>query len=332
MKRFMTILVLLLLAVTTTTALAQEESARIRVVHASPDAPPVDVRGGGETIFSDVAYNSVTDYTPVASGSLDLKVVPAGSAEDVLAETPVELEAGQAYTVVVAGKQALLEPFLLEDDASPPGASQVRVRFIHASPNTPAVDVVLESGSLLFNNVPFKNSGNYISLDAGTYSLAVQIAGTGVDAATAPDVDLAGGTVYTLFATGLAGGLPELQVLVAGDAGEAASVSVLPAATATAISALPAATATTDSALPAATATEAAAQMVQATPIPATPTVAAPATEEPEDDDIEPGVMPVTGGDDHSIPQLILLGLGLLLLISVLAVGFHSSRQPVDTR
>lgn len=330
MKRLVTILVLLLLAVTSAAALAQEDAARIRVVHASPDAPPVDVIEGEDTIFSDVAYNSVTNYIPVESGSLDLKVAPAGSAEDILAETAVELEAGQSYTVVVAGRQALLEPFLLEDETGPPGESQARVRFIHASPNTPAVDVVLESGSLIFNNVPYKNTGNYISLDAGTYNLAVQIAGTGVDAATAPEVELTGGTVYTIFATGLAGGMPELQALVAGDAGQAASMSVLPAATATAISAQPVVTATG-----VVTATVAA-QTGPVTPEAGTPAATPPAgetaEEEAEEDDIEPGVMPVTGGDDPSRLQSVLLGLGLLLLITTLAVGFRSSRKPVDTR
>ena len=41
------------------------ETARIRVVHASPDAPAVDICANGAAAFSNVAFPSATDYATV---------------------------------------------------------------------------------------------------------------------------------------------------------------------------------------------------------------------------------------------------------------------------
>ncbi len=199
-------------------ALAQGEPAQVRVVHASPDAPPVDVLVDGNVVFQNVAYNNISDYMPVAAGSHTVAIVPAGAAEPVLAQTTADLEADQPYTLAATGKQALLEPLLLRDDPSLPPPGQARLRFIHLSPNAPAVDLTRPGAGALFSGVPFQNDGSYITINPGTYTLEVQIAGTGVAAAVAPGLELEGGTAYTVFATGLAGGIPALQALVGVDA------------------------------------------------------------------------------------------------------------------
>jgi hypothetical protein len=345
MKRLIWVMMFLLLATSPTGALAQDQSAQVRVVHASPDAPNVDVLINDDTVFSNVTFNQVTAYTPVSVGSISFKVTPAGQGGSVLSEVAFNLEAGQEYTVVIAGKQALLEPVLLEDNNTLPPAGQVRLRFMHASPNAPALDLTLANGSLLFGNVPFKNTGNYISLDAGTYDLQVQIAGTGVAAATASEVTLAGGTVYTIFATGLAGGIPELQFLISVDASQAAAVAATPTAAASA-------TVEASATMEASATTEASATMEaeQAAAVAATPTVVVSATMEAAqtpageatptamtaptgvatDEGIEPGVMPTTGGEDNSLIQSVLLGLGLVMVVAALAMGFRSFRKPVD--
>ena len=55
------------------------ETARIRVVHASPDAPDVDICANGAAAFSDVAFPSATDYATVEEGTYQIRVVAAGT-------------------------------------------------------------------------------------------------------------------------------------------------------------------------------------------------------------------------------------------------------------
>lgn len=332
MKRSLFVLgcVLLVLA-SAVTARAQEQPARLRVVHASPNAQDVDILIDGEVAFANIPFNRVAGYEPAPAGSRTVQVVPAGADEPVLAELPVELGAGQDYTVVVAGKAPLIEPLLLQDSNSLPPASQARLRFIHLSPNVPEVDLARQGGSQLFSNVPYKNPGAYISVTPGTYNLEVQIAGTGVTALDAPEVTLDGGQVYTIFMTGSAGGIPGLQALLNVDTGEAAAAapSPVPQTTPTA------APDTTPTAIAQATtaptpdATPAAAQATTA-PTPDTTmeaTVPVTATAAAEEEGIEPATMPTTGGEDSALVELAVLALGLALVIAIGFAGLSSTRR-----
>lgn len=346
MKRSLFVLGCILLVLASAVATqAQEQPARLRVAHASPNAQDVDILIDGEVVFGNIPFNQVTGYEPAAAGSLTLSVVPAGADEPVLAELPVELGAGQDYTVVVAGKAPLIEPVLLQDSNSLPPASQARLRFIHLSPNVPEVDLARQGGSQLFSNVPYKNPGAYISVTPGTYNLEVQIAGTGVAALDAPEVTLSGGQVYTIFMTGSAGGIPGLQALLTVDAGEAAAVAASPVPEATPASTpgttptavAQATTAPTSDATPApAQATTAptsdvtpAAGQATTAPIPdvtVAATVPVTATEA-EEEGIEPATMPTTGGEDSSLVELVVLALGLALVIAIGLAGLSSTRR-----
>jgi LPXTG-motif cell wall-anchored protein len=112
-----------------------------------------------------------------------------------------------------------IEPLVLIDNNSTPEAGKAHVRFVHASPDAPAVDIaVADGGPVLFSNVEFKGVGDYLPVDAGTYDLEVRIAGTETVALEVPGVALADRTVYTIFAMGLAGGDPALEAVPSVDA------------------------------------------------------------------------------------------------------------------
>jgi hypothetical protein len=55
-------------------------------------------------------------------------------------------------------------------------------------------------------------------VDAGTYDLEARLAGTETVALSVPGVQLDEGTVYTIFAMGLAGGEPALTAVASADA------------------------------------------------------------------------------------------------------------------
>ncbi len=82
-------------------------SALARLVHASPDAPAVDVYANDEPLFENVAFTEATDYVPVPAGDYTLSVRPAGDPETTVAEFDVTLELGTAYSAYAIG---YLEP------------------------------------------------------------------------------------------------------------------------------------------------------------------------------------------------------------------------------
>ncbi len=199
---------------------------RVRVVHASPDAPAVDVLVNGNVAFSNAPFKGITQYASLAAGSYDVKVVPTGATEPAVISANLTLEADKDYTVVAVGKLANIEPLVLIDNNSAPAPGKAHVRFVHASPDAPAVDIAVKGGPVLFSNVAFKGVGDYLPVDAGTYDLEVRLAGTSTVALDVPGLKLDAGTVYTVFAMGLAGGQPALTAVPSVDA--TAGPAVLP--------------------------------------------------------------------------------------------------------
>lgn len=102
-------------------------TARVRVLHASPDAPAVDVVAGenGDALFENVAFGE-SGYTEVPEGEYPLVIYPAGDRETSVFEIDVSLAGGTVYSAFAIGylepEGALAdEPFeiLLTEDSLP---------------------------------------------------------------------------------------------------------------------------------------------------------------------------------------------------------------------
>jgi hypothetical protein len=199
------------------TVSADAHQARVRVVHASPNAPAVDVWVNDGKAFTNAPFKGITDYATLNIGTYNVKVVPTGATEPVVIGADLTLEA-KDYTVVAVGLLENIEPLVLVDNNSAPASGKAHVRFVHASPNAPAVDIAVKGGQTLFSNIAFKGVGGYLPVDAGTYNLEVRLAGTNTVALDVPGVALNDGTVYTIFAMGLAGGEPALAAVPSIDA------------------------------------------------------------------------------------------------------------------
>lgn len=114
------------------------DAARVRLVHAAPDAPAVDVAVvGGDVVIPDVSYGQASGYAEVPAGTYELEARIAGS-EDVALPLPgTVLAPNTSYSVYVVGQVAdaslgmVLVPVLISqdiagtpvpDDASTPGS------------------------------------------------------------------------------------------------------------------------------------------------------------------------------------------------------------------
>jgi len=190
-------------------AAAQSGTGRVRVMHASPDTPAVDVFVDGQKAISALAFPNATGYVALPAGPHEVKVFPApsdGTGTPALQAT-LTVEAGRDYTVLAVGRlgDGSLTLLPLADDNTTPAAGKVRVRFVHASPDAPAVDIAVRGTStLVFSNVAFKSVGAYQTVDAGTYNLDVRVAGTSTVALPIDGLTLTARTVYTVVAVGLA--------------------------------------------------------------------------------------------------------------------------------
>ena len=204
---------LALLAGMAAPAAAQDE-AYVRVVHASPDAPNVDVWVDGEIVLTDVPFTAVSEYLSLPAGTYNVQVTATGATDPVI-DADLSLEAGTSYTVAATGLLADIAPVVLTDDRAP-ASGQAKLRVFHASPSAPAsVDVAVTDGPVLVEGLAFPEATGYLTVDAGTYPLEIRAAGE-TDAALTLEATLAAGENYTAIA--MDGGDAGVQVIVATEA------------------------------------------------------------------------------------------------------------------
>jgi Domain of unknown function (DUF4397) len=130
----------------------QPDSAKIRVVHASPDAPAVDVyvAGNATPVISGLAYGQSSPYLTVDAGSYDFEVRPAGAAPTsapVYSTGALALAADAQVTAVATGFVASTDAansfrvLPLAEQFVAGGAGKVQLRIVHGSPDAPTVGI-----------------------------------------------------------------------------------------------------------------------------------------------------------------------------------------------
>lgn len=180
-------------------------NARVMAVHASPDAPAVDLLVDGTVVGSGLAFPNNTGYLTVPAGTRNVRVNAAGTTTSVInANVPVTANAN--LSVFAVDSVSKISAIVLTDDLTAPAGGKAHVRFVHLSPDAPAVDVAVTGGPILFANQSFKGFTAFTPVDAGTYDLEVRAAGTGNVVLSVPGVALTAGRIYTVWARGFAGG------------------------------------------------------------------------------------------------------------------------------
>ncbi|MEM9489134.1 MAG: DUF4397 domain-containing protein [Myxococcota bacterium] len=215
----------------------------VRTAHLSPDVPPVDfcfVPADGDPIGpvleesglrDGIAFGDITPYLPVEEGIYAVRVVADDATDCTAAVTEFPSVAvpagGFEITAAVVGfadpaTDPELELIFWIDDNNDPAADRSKLRFIHTSPGTPAVDagllapgqITLAEDDILFDTITYKQTASpaYVELEPlADSTMRVQAAddpNVGVDLS---GLTIPAGTVATVFAIGE---LADLRVLV----------------------------------------------------------------------------------------------------------------------
>jgi hypothetical protein len=93
---------------------ATNGKARVQVIHASPDALPVDVRAGDNVVVKGLGFARASATLNLDPGNYNLAVVPSGATEPVvinLANTA--LNPDTIYTVLAINTQDKIQPLVL---------------------------------------------------------------------------------------------------------------------------------------------------------------------------------------------------------------------------
>lgn len=197
----------LALVLTAAIPVSAANDAMVRVLHASPDAPSVDVfvNDGKVDALSGASFGDLTDYVKVPGGTYSIKV--CATADNTLCPIgPVDLtfDAGKKYTIAASDLLVAIKADVFVDGNAVDGKAKVRV--VHLSADTPAVDVLTQDGAAkVVENLAYPDATGYLKLDPGNYDLKVCLNSDNTACPAAvdlPALDLDGGVAYSVFAIG----------------------------------------------------------------------------------------------------------------------------------
>lgn len=175
----------------------------VRVFHASPDAPTVDVYIDQFPIAKNLDYKNFSYYVPVPVGNYDVEVYPAGDENDPVLSINIDVPGGQIITVAATGNLDDLTLLPIIDDATQMvNEGEAKVRFYHLSPDAPEV-YITANGNELFENISFREGSEYADVPSGSYNIQAYPIGAN-EAALSSTININEDKIYTIYAIGSA--------------------------------------------------------------------------------------------------------------------------------
>ncbi len=198
-------------------------TANLRVLHAAPDEPDVNILIDGNTVNSNLAYSANTGYISVSSGSRHLQVEAINSSTPIV-DTTLTLADSTNTTVIVTGTTTI-SPIVLTDDTTTPTSGTAEIRLVNAAPSMGGADVyVVPTGtsivgvSPLVSGITFQTASPYQSLTitAGTsanYDVYFTEPGTKLAELATSGISITSGSALTFVSMNNVGGGFTFQVL-----------------------------------------------------------------------------------------------------------------------
>lgn len=188
---------------------------QLRLLHASQNSGNLQLLTGGQTQLGAIGFTSVTPYTDLTATSLSLTLRTSPGGIPIL-DTVVTIPDSSLVTVVADGDSANLTLRLVFDGRPVADTTFIKLRMLHESPASAALDLYVTDPLVLIDTVPptlagvtYRVATQYLILQSGTYQIRVTTGGTKDIVVDTGILDLGNGAVRTLTvfdATG--GGLP----------------------------------------------------------------------------------------------------------------------------
>lgn len=190
----------------------KKNSSLVRVFHASPQAPGVDVYVNDQIVFSDLVFGEFTKYVYLDEGEYKVDVYPTGKKDTPVISQMVDIPSQQIFTIVATGNLDDLGLLIVPDKVSKsPSKDYSSIRVIHLSPNAPGVDILVD-GDTLFEDISFGEGTDYVDLNPGTYNVNV-VLNTDKSVVLPLKVTLNPDKIYTIYIIGNPPTLQAVQVV-----------------------------------------------------------------------------------------------------------------------
>jgi hypothetical protein len=196
------------------------EPTQVRLMNVSPGYASLDFYANGPDDDTDqlkitgVAYDSVSAYTALGSGTYTVKLKRNGVSSTLQSASGKNLADGTHHTFVAYGSVGHFSSIQLGDDVTPPVSGQAKVQLLNVA-EAGGLDVFLTESSValddaspVFASVASGGTGAAVTIDSGDYRLRVTGASDTDDLRLdVPNITVASRQVVTVILTATAGGV-----------------------------------------------------------------------------------------------------------------------------
>lgn len=159
---------------------AVTRAACFRILHASPDAPNLDVYVNRTPVARNIAYTQFSQRRWCIAATIVLvRAFPTGADPNTtapLVSSNITMAFDRSYVIAIANQVQQLQVVALENPVLPP-AGQFSLRVAHLAVGVGGVDLAVTGGPVWLFNVVFPTAQT-TTQPAGTYTLELRQAGT----------------------------------------------------------------------------------------------------------------------------------------------------------
>lgn len=157
---------------------------------------------------STYTYPNSSGYFYLSTLEPPLQLKTATLSPVTLLQFDSTLKANSKYTLFVTGLRkdsTIANSFIISDNTSLPALGKGKVRFVHASVSSPALDL-RANDTLVVRGVSFNKVSNYVEMPAGSYNFTITKTTTPkVIEKTLTNITIQDGRAYTIYTLGVVG-------------------------------------------------------------------------------------------------------------------------------
>ena len=154
----------------TAAAEADDQSGRVRFIHAVQGAAPVDLKIDDNMIVPSLAFAAPTEHIAIPGGKHELTISLGGT---VVSSTSLDVTAGQLQTVALMGTPAALKVQQYQESTRDLSESTAVVSLINAVPNSSVSRLRLASGAIVAVDVGYGEEAGAAQIAPGKHSMSM---------------------------------------------------------------------------------------------------------------------------------------------------------------
>jgi Domain of unknown function (DUF4397) len=159
------------------------DGARVKFIHAAPDAPGVAIFVNDKKISgvltvapatpTTITYGGVfpsNDYAVLPAGTAKVKVTTPSLSDAVLLQGDAPLESGKYYSVFATGLAPTYSPVVVLDDLPAPTGNNVFIRLINLIPNSKDAEISINGATLISSVAAGKGGEKFTTFELPAYT------------------------------------------------------------------------------------------------------------------------------------------------------------------